>query len=78
MLTWSTMANGQQRTDKTDSNTIMRENENASVKYFVSIIHIGIFRWKKLILKGKIQFKNMTMLPWSTKIESRQLKPNTN
>ena len=32
MLTWSTMANSQQKSDKIDSNTIIRENENASVK----------------------------------------------
>ena len=32
MLTWSTMANSQQKSDKIDSNTIIRVNENASVK----------------------------------------------
>ena len=32
MYTWSTMANSQQKSDKIDSNTIIRVNENASVR----------------------------------------------
>ena len=46
------MANSQQKSDKIDSNTIIRENENASVKKCFSVLHIGIFRKMRLILKG--------------------------
>ena len=46
------MGNSQQKSDKIDSNSIIRVNENASVRQCFIILHTGIFIQMRLILKG--------------------------
>ena len=70
-MTWSIMTNSQRRTDKIDSDTIISEKMKMPVKNNFFVWHIGIVRWKVVDIEGvKIQFKNMTMLTWSTTVKS--------
>ena len=60
MLTWSTMANSQQRIDKNDSNTIARQKWKCQCKIIISITYRH-FQMNEVDIEGvKIQFKSMT------------------